>query len=156
MVRTAEDPKTANQRIDQLQPMPIKEPPMNVIGMKDVLPNMLLPLIDPDQLIGYTFTAEHAGITQKAKVAEQILDHTYNVEYADGNDDHLTYEEIINMFNREKEEGTHLWTFEKITNHRKNTTSGKQIMEVEVLWDTGEKTWEPLNVMKTDDPVTVA
>jgi len=29
-------------------------------------------------------------------------------------------------------------------------------MEVEVLWDTGEKSWEPLNVMKTDDPVTVA
>ena len=56
------------------------------------------------------------------------------------------------MLNREKEEGTHLWTFEKITNHRKNTTSGKQIMEVEVLWDTGER----LNVMKTDDLVTVA
>jgi len=37
-------------------------------------------------------------------------DTIYNVEYADGNDDHLTYEEIINMLNREKEEGTHLWT----------------------------------------------
>ena len=37
-----------------------------------------------------------------------------------------------------------------------NNTNGKQIMEVEVLWDTGEKTWEPLNVMKTDDPVTVS
>jgi len=60
------------------------------------------------------------------------------------------------MLNREKEEGTHLWTFDKITNHRKNTINGKQIMEVEVPWDTGEKTWEPLNVMKTDDPVTVA
>ena len=124
--------------------------------MKDMLPNMTLPSIDPDQCIGYTFTAEHAGITQKAKVMEQIADTTYNMEYADGNDDHLTYEEIINMLNREKEEGTHLWTFEKITNHRKNTINGKQIMEAEVLWDTGEKTWEPLNVMKTDDPVMVA
>ena len=27
-------------------------------------------------------------------------------------------------------------------------------MEVEVLWDAGEKTWEPLNTMKADDPVT--
>ena len=27
-------------------------------------------------------------------------------------------------------------------------------MEIKVLWDTGEKTWEPLNVMKMDDPVS--
>ena len=29
-------------------------------------------------------------------------------------------------------------------------------MEVEVLWDTGEKTWEPLNTIKANDPVTVS
>jgi len=29
-------------------------------------------------------------------------------------------------------------------------------MEIKVLWDTGEKTWEQHKVMKTDDPVTVA
>ena len=28
------------------------------------------------------------------------------------------------------------------------TLDGKQTMEVEVLWDTGEKTWEPLTAMK--------
>ena len=107
MVRTAEDPKTANQRIDQLQP-PIKEPPMKVIEMKDMLPNMMLPSIDSNELIGYTLADEHAGITQKAKVTEQVSDNTYNVEYADGNDDYLTYEDIINILNREEEEGTHL------------------------------------------------
>ena len=124
VVRTAEDPKRANQRIDQFQPS-IKEPPMKVIGIKDMLPNMMLPSIDPEQLIGYTFTAEYAGITQKADVREPVTDNTYNVEYTDGNDDHLTYEEIINMLNREEEERTHLWTFEKITNHRKTTVNGK-------------------------------
>jgi len=100
VVRTTEDPKTANQRIDQLQ-LPSKEPPTKVIGMKDILPNITLASIDPGQLIRYTFTAEHAGITQKAKVMEQISDTTYNMEYADGNDDHLSYEEIIDMLNRE-------------------------------------------------------
>ena len=25
-----------------------------------------------------------------------------------------------------------------------------------VLWDAGEHTWEPLNIIKADDPVTVA
>ena len=73
---------------------------MKVIGMKDVLSNMTLLSIDPDQLIGYTFTAKQEYITQKAEVTEHISDSTYNVEYADGNDDHLTYEEIINMLNR--------------------------------------------------------
>ena len=28
-------------------------------------------------------------------------------------------------------------------------------MGVEVLLDTGEKTWEPLNTTKADDPITV-
>ena len=42
--------------------------------MKDMFPNIALPSIDPEQLIGYTFTGEHAGITQKAKVIDQISD----------------------------------------------------------------------------------
>jgi len=31
----------------------------------------------------------------------------------------------------------------------KNTLDGKQIMKVKLLWGTGEKTQEPLNMMKT-------
>ena len=50
VVRTTEDPKTANQRIDQFQPSS-KEPPTKVIGMKDMLPNITLPSIDPGQLL---------------------------------------------------------------------------------------------------------
>ena len=80
----------------------------------------------------------------------------YHIEYADGNDDHLTYAEIVNMLNKETEDGYHLWTFKEILNHRKTTRDGKQLMEVEVLWDTGEKSWEPLSTIKVDDPITVA
>ena len=50
------------------------------------------------------------------------------------------------MLNKKAEDGT----------HQQITLDGKQTMEFEVLWDTGEKIWKPLNVMKTDDPVTVA
>jgi hypothetical protein len=60
------------------------------------------------------------------------------------------------MLNKKVEDGKHLWTFDKITGHHKNKVDGKQIMEVEVFWDTGEKSWEPLNVMKADDSVTVS
>jgi len=41
-------------------------------------------------------TAEHVGNLQKGEITEQVDDKTYHVEYSDGNDDHLTYEEIIN------------------------------------------------------------
>jgi hypothetical protein len=93
---------------------------------------------------------------QKAKVKEKVSGEAYLVEYADGNEDFLTYAEIINMLNKETEEGHQLWTFEKILNHRLVNIKGKKVMEVQVLWDMGEETWEPPNTMKTDDPVTVA
>ena len=57
---------------------------------------------------------------------------------------------------KETEDGYHLWTFKEILNHRLTKIDGKQTMEVEVLWDTGEKTWQPLNDMKADDPVTIS
>ena len=79
--------------------------------MKDLIPNITLPSIDPEQLIGYKLTVEHAGNLQKAEITEQVDDKTYHVEYVeyavDGNDDHLTYKDIINMLNKEPEEGHH-------------------------------------------------
>jgi hypothetical protein len=155
VLRTAEDPNKPNKRLDN-QVNQIKSTPDKIMGMKDFITNSKLPSIDLDQLIGYTFTTEHAGVNQKAEIMKQEADDTYLIEYADGNDEYLTYEEIINMINKPQEDGDQLWTFDRILDHRLIKYDGKQIMEVEVLWDTGEKSWEPLNIIKTDDPVTVA
>ena len=85
----------------------------SVIGTHDLIPNVSLPVIDPHQLIGHSFiTEKHAGITQKVEVKSKEEDQ-YHVEYADGNQDHLTSEELINMLNKETEEGCHLWTFKE-------------------------------------------
>jgi hypothetical protein len=154
VVRTAEDPKTPNKCLDQLQPD--KQTSQVVIGIKDLNKGVILPSLDPEQLLGYSFTTEHAGQQQRAEVKERINEEMYLVEYADGNDEHLTYEEIINLINKQTEEGHTLWTFTEILDHRKTNIDGKQTMEVLVKWDTGEPTWEPLNVIKADDPVTVA
>ena len=81
-------------------------------------------------------------------------DDKYQVEYADGNEDHLTYEEIINLLNKENEDGYHLWTFKEILDHRFRKKNGKTF--IQVLWDTNEESWEELNKMKADDPVTVS
>ena len=73
-----------NQIIDQLQPG-IKDPPMQIDWNEFVLiPKVTLALIDPDQLIGCN-SRTHAGITQKAKISEQVDDKTHHVAYADGN-----------------------------------------------------------------------
>ena len=51
---------------------------------------------------------------------------------------------------KESEDGNHFSIFEKITGHQTAKLDGKQTTEVEVLWDTGDKTWEPLNMMKDE------
>ena len=78
--------------------------------MKDLILNETLPTIDLGQLIGYKFTVEHAGNLLKAKITEQADDKIYHDKYTGVNDDHLTYEEIVNMLNRESTEVHHLWT----------------------------------------------
>jgi hypothetical protein len=78
------------------------------------------------------------------------------VEFADGNEDHLTYAELVNLMNKDTEDGHQLWTFSEILDHRRRKRDGKYIMEILVKWDTGEPTWEPLQVIKADDPITVA
>jgi hypothetical protein len=67
------------------------------------------------------------------------------------------YGEITNFLNHSDEDGTEVWTFQKILDHKLDEQGdGKQVMKIKVLWYTGEETWEPLNVLKKDDPVTIA
>jgi hypothetical protein len=156
VIRTAEDPTTSNKRVDQ-QYNRNTNVANKVIGMKDIIPNATLTVIDPDSLIGYSFVGEHAGSTQKVTVNERLTDTEYEVQYADGNEGILTYEEITNFLNHPSEDGTEVWTFQKILDHKiTKQGNGKQEMKVKVLWDTGEETWEPLDTMKKDDPVTIA
>jgi hypothetical protein len=100
---------------------------------------------------------EHAGSTQKVIVNKKITDTEYEVQYADGNDGILMYEEITNFLNHYDKDGTEGWTFQKILDHKLDKQGdGKQVMKIKVLWDTGEETWEPLSVLKKDYPVTIA
>eukprot|EP00957_Ditylum_brightwellii_P139905 10661050-Ditylum_brightwellii.AAC.1 len=58
------------------------------------------------------------------------------------------------LLSREQEdEDNGLWTFSKILTHR---TAAQGKIEVEVLWDNGETSWEPLAMLRKDDPITIA
>ena len=66
----------------------------------------------------------------------------------------MTYNEILNLVEDQLNQGDEdqAWTFDAILNHRK--VNGK--WEIQVLWTTGEETWEPLNWLADQDPITIA
>ena len=47
----------------------------------------------------WTLISWHAGTTQRVEVLAKE-DDKYHIECADGNEDHLTYEELINLLNK--------------------------------------------------------
>ena len=68
----------------------------------------------------------------------------------------MNYNAIVNLMNKqievESEDPDSAYTFKEISDHRyKNST-----YEVLVEWECGEKTWEPIALMRQDDPVTLA
>ena len=105
----------------------IPKPKSAIKDVKDFRKEATLPSFNPDELLGKVFTIEHAGELQKAEVKELNEDKTYLIEYADGNEDNATYAELINLLNKEEEEGHPYWTFSKILDHRTVTNEkGKQ------------------------------
>ena len=50
------------------------------------------------------------------------------------------------------DDGTNLWTFSTVLDHK---TENNQV-QVKIQWDNGDVTWEPLNSLRKDDPVTLA
>ncbi len=67
----------------------------------------------------------------------------------------LTYNEIMELINNEmdKEPEDQVWTFEDILDHRK--IKGNK-WEVFIKWTTGEQTWEPLEWIAPQYPVSFA
>lgn len=61
----------------------------------------------------YSYVTEHASETHRKYKLLRKDDGRCHVEVADGNEDRLTYEEIINILSKETEGGYHLWTFEE-------------------------------------------
>ena len=96
--------------------------------------------------------------TRSGKVKEHIGSDVYRVQFDNGSQRVYEYEEIIGMVNRDDEEGVERWTYESIQGHRWSTDpERKGKLDVYVKWagyDT--PTWEPMEVIKKDDPVTLA
>ena len=118
-------------------------------------------LINPDDLIDIyiydVYKNRKGGETKmRGKVTERIDDTRYRVSFDNGKQRTYDYEEIINMANRPDEDDEERWIFEKIISHRWSPTSTGKI-DVLVKWEGYEEpSWEPMEIMKKDDPVTLA
>ena len=120
----------------------------------DITQCSALPTVDPSNLVGYKFVKEYDGTPQRAIVKEHLEEEgKFIVEFLNGGEELINYNDLINIYNAKDEDGTALWSFDKILDHRQ-TKKGK--WEVKILWDTGEETWEPMQTVHQDDKLTLA
>ena len=95
--------------------------------------------------------------TETKAVRTQVGDSTQRVKFEDEKQQTYEYEELIAIVNRDDEEDVERWTFDKILKHRDSPTKGRKGIEVLVTWVGYEvPTWEPMEAIKKDDPVTLA
>ena len=118
------------------------------------------PVVDPDELIGFTFIKQQDDGEYKAEVIEQIEDSDkFLLSLGDGErEDIIEYNDLIDAYLArgddpdEEYDGKKAWVFEEILDHRKKR--GKY--ELEIRWADGTQSWEPLAVISKDDPITVS
>jgi hypothetical protein len=124
-----------------------------VKSTNDTLLGGQAPIIDPAPLIGVSYVGEHRGVPMKKTVTAYCEDtDEFTVERVEGGTDLISYNQMLDVYNREDDPEEKLWTFKEIINHR--THKGKQ--QVEVQCSNGEGSWEPVGVIKASDPLTLA
>jgi hypothetical protein len=138
--------------------------------------------IVPDDLLNRTFLTEpeHDGQRYRARVKQKIVEREHpsdpespdNVKFLvsygnDKSDEIIAYNDVIEQVNREQgfdtdvEPGEQLWKFKAIVGHEGPLHQGMpsykgSSFNVLVAWEDGSQTFEPLDQIAKDDPVTCA
>jgi hypothetical protein len=185
-IRTALDPNNPNLRaehpsIDASSSSDVGEIHRPIHSVSDLTGNvdtslLNLPKFSPEELIGQTFMRDmEDGNRYRALVVQKILDRDaanhqnikFLVKIGEGDfDEIITYNELSNLVEHQLEEQTEtpetaVWTFSGIRDHQgplpKNHPEFKgSAYNVLVEWDDGSESWEPLDIIIKDDPLTIA
>ena len=147
--------------------------------LQDRVDKKLMPLFSPEELIGRTFIREtQDGEKLRAHVCEFVETYDqFNHEQTKGflvqlGDEDGRAKEIIaynelceiiekQMDNEIRNDPETLYTFKKIIGHegplsKQNKTRNGSAWNVLVQWTDGQETWEPLALMRKEDPITMA
>jgi len=127
-----------------------------------------------DDLIGRSYLTDpnEDGTRRRLKIIEQlkeldsdIASDPLMVKFRAQNDDEtveevITYNQIIDKL-ESNDSDTEEWKFRAITGHRgpinpNDSTYKGSSWNVQIEWENGETTWEPLSIIGRSDPVTCA
>jgi len=74
------------------------------------------------------------------------------IEFLNGGQDLLLYNNLINKYERSKEENADFYIFKQILDHKFEQGKWKLL----ILWENDERTWEEYKSIKETDPITLA
>lgn len=133
-----------------------------------------LPIIEPEDMIGRTFLQrpEKDGTRNRAKIVEVLKekdahianDPTMRRFRVSVNDEVLeevfAYNDIIKHLEDDLE-GEGVWKYKRILAHKgplrpSHPEYKGSTYNIQVAWETGEVTWEPMKIISEDDKVTLA
>ena len=180
-VRKATDAQNLNLRAQACTPtedgemQPTLKSTSDLRGL-DIDPSVLmLPKLSPEELMGLTFIRESDdGQKLRAKVVRKINDDDaanhqnikFLVEIGNGDvDEIIAYAELSDLVEAQREEELlnpdKAWIYKAIIGHEGplNPSDPKykgSLYNVLVQWEDGSETYEPLALIKKDDPVTCA
>ena len=137
-----------------------------------------MPIFDPTDLVGRTFLMDPSdnGERYRAKILEAIVEdteqlakHPDRIKFLCSVNDEmyeevLSYNEILDYINKQGEEDGEqaiVWKFKRIAAHQGPLRKGDpgyngSKFNVLIEWENGEQTYEPLDTIAADDPVTCA
>ena len=138
-----------------------------------------MPVFDPIDIIGRTFLSEpqEDGQRFRVRIVRALDDHVRELSQQPDrlqfvcsvNDDQfeeiMSYNDILQHLERTQAEddvdGNTVWRFKRISGHQgplsRNDPDYKgSSYNVQVEWENGEVTYEPLSIIAADDPVTCA
>ena len=179
-VRPALSPSDRNRRLDLIggESDPLKKPPRVIRHHEEdsegELPtNYQMPLLNPADLVGRTFLMDEQddGTRHRARIIKALHQHEHDlnndpnrIQYlckVNGDKEEvIAYNEVLKFLDRDAENEV-LWKFKAITGHQGplKTTDPQykgSTWNVRVEWESGEITYEPLELFAADDPVSCA
>jgi hypothetical protein len=135
-----------------------------------------LPEFDPDSLIGRTFllnpdeNGERLRATVKKKIIEQLDEENeslaekidFLLDVGEGRSESIiSYNQLLDHLEQSNYEEDGLFKFKEITGHQgplkpEDKDYKGSNYNVQIAWENGEITYEPLSLIAADDPVTCA